>query len=82
MEQAAAEPPQVNVNSHVCVTGLSKYGVCGAAQCCDEPYACCIACPKDCNGRCGWLPKVTPQPVVVCRTAAENREGLKDGKTD
>lgn len=65
MEQAAAEPPQVNVNSHVCVTGLGKYGVCGAAQCCDEPYACCIACPKDCNGRCGWLPKATPQPAPV-----------------
>ncbi len=65
IEQAVAEPPQVNVNSHVCVTGLSKYGVCGAAQCCDEPYACCIACPKDCNGRCGWLPKATPQPAPV-----------------
>ena len=64
IEQAAATP-QVNVNSHVCVTGLSKYGVCGAAQCCDEPYACCIACPKDCNGRCGWLPKATPQPAPV-----------------
>lgn len=65
IEQAVAEPPQVNVNSHVCVTGLSKYGVCGAAQCCDESYACCIACPKDCNGRCGWLPKATPQPAPV-----------------
>lgn len=65
MEQAVAAPPQVNVNSHVCVTGLSRYGVCGAAQCCDEPYACCIACSKDCNGRCGWLPKATPQPAPV-----------------
>lgn len=65
MEQAVAAPPQVNVNSHVCVTGLSRYGVCGAAQCCDEPYACCIACPKDCNGRCGWLPKATPQTAPV-----------------
>ena len=64
IEQAAATP-QVNVNSHVCVTGLSRYGICGAAQCCNEPYACCIACPKDCNGRCGWLPKATPQPAPV-----------------
>ena len=60
-----AATPQVNVNSHVCVTGLSRYGICGAAQCCNEPYACCIACPKDCNGRCGWLPKATPQPAPV-----------------
>ena len=48
-----------------CVTGLSKYGTCGSAQCCDEPYECCIACPKDCNGRCGWLPKAAPQPAPI-----------------
>lgn len=65
MEQAVAEPPQVTANGHVCVTGLSKYGTCGSAQCCDEPYECCIACPKDCNGRCGWLPKAAPQHSPV-----------------
>lgn len=57
MQQAVAEPQQVNGNGHVCVTGLNPYGVCGAAQCCDEPYACCIACPEPCNSHCGFLPK-------------------------
>ena len=38
-----------------CVTGLSRYGHCGAAECCPMPYECCAACPEDCNSRCGWL---------------------------
>lgn len=63
MQQAVAEPQQVNGNVHVCVTGLNPYGVCGAAQCCGEPYACCIACPEPCNIRCGYLPKPQPAPV-------------------
>lgn len=65
MEQAVAEPPQVTANGHVCVTGLSKYGTCGSAQCCAEPYECCIACPEDCNSRCGFLPKAAPQPAPI-----------------
>lgn len=62
MEQAVAEPPRVNTNGHVCVTGLNPYGVCGSAQCCNQPYECCIACPKPCNIRCGDLPKPQPAP--------------------
>lgn len=38
-----------------CITGLSRYGHCGAAACCPMPYECCAACPEDCNSRCGWL---------------------------
>lgn len=57
MQQATAELPQVDGNGHMCVTGLNPYGVCGSAQCCDQPYECCIACPNPCNGRCGYLPE-------------------------
>ena len=64
MQQATAELPQVDGNGHVCVTGLNPYGVCGSAQCCDQPYACCIACPNPCNGRCGYLPEA-PKPAPV-----------------
>lgn len=63
MQQAVAELPQVNDNGHVCVTGLNPYGVCGSAQCCGQPYACCMACPEPCNIRCGYLPKPQPAPV-------------------
>ena len=63
MQQAVAELPQVNSNGHVCVTGLNPYGVCGSAQCCGQPYACCMACPEPCNIRCGYLPKPQPAPV-------------------
>ena len=63
MQQAVTEPPQVNGNGHVCVTGLNPYGVCGSAQCCGQPYACCIACSEPCNIRCGYLPKPHPAPV-------------------
>lgn len=55
MRQATADLPQVNGNGHVCVTGLNPYGVCGSAQCCDQPYACCIACSEPCSIRCGYL---------------------------
>ena len=64
MQQAVQELPQVDGNGHVCVTGMNPYGVCGSAQCCDQPYACCIACPKPCNGRCGYLPEA-PQSAPV-----------------
>ncbi|MGO5095611.1 ParB N-terminal domain-containing protein [Agathobaculum sp. LCP25S3_E8] len=63
MQQAVAELPQVNGNGHVCVTGLNPYGVCGSAQCCGQPYACCMACPEPCNIHCGYLPKPQPAPV-------------------
>ncbi|WP_373164501.1 ParB/RepB/Spo0J family partition protein [Agathobaculum sp. Marseille-P7918] len=63
MQQATAELPQVDGNGHVCVTGLNSYGVCGSAQCCGQPYACCMACPEPCNIRCGYLPKPQPAPV-------------------
>lgn len=63
MQQAVQELPQVNGNGHVCVTGLNPYGVCGSAQCCGQPYACCIACSEPCNIRCGYLSKPQPAPV-------------------
>ena len=77
MQQAVAEPQQVNGNGHVCVTGLNPYGVCGAAQCCDEPYACCIACPEPCNSHCGFLPKerITVNKVWHPYPAEEPDEG-------
>lgn len=37
-----------------CVAGKSPTGQCSAAAYCEEPYNCCLACPKDCNIRCGW----------------------------
>lgn len=40
-----------------CKAGYSPSGHCGAAFYCGEPYACCAACGRDCNMRCGWLPK-------------------------
>ena len=77
MQQAVAEPLQVNNNGHVCVTGLNPYGVCGSAQCCDEPYACCIACPEPCNSHCGFLPKerITVNKVWHPYPAEEPDEG-------
>ena len=77
MQQAVAEPQQVNGNGHVCVTGLNPYGVCGAAQCCGEPYACCIACPEPCNSHCGFLPKerITVNKVWHPYPAEEPKEG-------
>ena len=38
-----------------CIAGTAKSGDCGAAACCATAYACCAACPEDCNSRCGWL---------------------------
>lgn len=78
MQQAVQELPQVDGNGHVCVTGLNPYGVCGSAQCCDQPYACCIACPNPCNGRCGYLPEA-PQLAPVWHPYPDERpeEGQK-----
>ena len=39
-----------------------KTGVCGIAALCNEPYDCCGQCLKDCNSRCGWIPKKSCQP--------------------
>ena len=78
MQQATAELPQVDGNGHVCVTGLNPYGVCGSAQCCDQPYACCIACPEPCSIRCGYLPEA-PQPAPVWHPYPDERP--EDGQT-
>lgn len=78
MQQAVQELPQVDGNGHVCVTGMNPYGVCGSAQCCDQPYACCIACPKPCNGRCGYLPEA-PQSAPVWHPYPDERP--EDGQT-
>lgn len=78
MQQATAELPQVDGNGHVCVTGLNSYGVCGSAQCCDQPYTCCIACPNPCNGRCGYLPEA-PQPAPVWHPYPDERP--EEGQT-
>lgn len=75
MEQAVAEPPRVNTNGYVCVTGLNPYGVCGSAQCCNQPYECCIACPKPCNIRCGDLPKPQSAPIWQLYPAEQPDEG-------
>ena len=77
MQQATAELPQVDGNGHVCVTGLNPYGVCGSAQCCDQPYACCIACPEPCNGRCGYLKAPQPAPVWHPYPAEKPEDGQK-----
>ncbi|HJA47953.1 MAG TPA: ParB/RepB/Spo0J family partition protein [Candidatus Agathobaculum intestinipullorum] len=78
MQQAVQELPQVDGNGYVCVTGMNPYGVCGSAQCCDQPYACCIACPKPCNGRCGYLPEA-PQSAPVWHPYPDERP--EDGQT-
>ena len=78
MQQAVQELPQVDGNGHVCVTGLNPYGVCGSAQCCDQPYACCIACPKPCNDRCGYLPEA-PKPAPVWHPYPDERP--EEGQT-
>ena len=77
MQQATAELPQVDGNGHMCVTGLNPYGVCGSAQCCDQPYACCIACPEPCNGRCGYLKAPQPAPVWHPYPAEKPEDGQK-----
>lgn len=41
-----------------------KTGVCGIAALCNEPYDCCGQCLKDCNSRCGWIPKKSCQPAA------------------
>lgn len=41
-----------------------KTGVCGIAALCNEPYDCCEQCLKDCNSRCGWVPKKSCQPAA------------------
>jgi hypothetical protein len=38
-----------------CITGISPYGICGAAACCDNECTCCLQCDKNCNSRCGWI---------------------------
>lgn len=48
-------PKQISALNHSCKTGMSKYGHCGAAAYCDQPYDCCANCPEPCNIRCGWL---------------------------
>lgn len=53
--RALAKKMEQATQGKACVTGLSKSGLCGAAQYCNAPYKCCIACPSPCNGRCGWL---------------------------
>ena len=42
-----------------CITGMSPNGTCGAAAFCNKEYTCCLQCPEDCNGRCGWSDDVT-----------------------
>ena len=44
-----------------CITGMSPYGTCGAAACCNTEYTCCLQCPKACNGRCGWIDDVAEE---------------------
>lgn len=38
-----------------CITGISPSGHCGAAAYCNSEYTCCLQCPEECNGRCGWI---------------------------
>lgn len=44
-------------NRPKCNAGFNPYGICGSAAYCNESYQCCVACPKDCNIRCGWIPE-------------------------
>lgn len=53
-DQTSSESPLNNS----CKTGMSPFGRCGAAACCDEPVDCCMNCDKDCNSRCGHTEEV------------------------
>ena len=48
-----------------CITGQSGSGICGAAAYCGQPYTCCAQCDKDCNGRCGWIPRTAHAEEVA-----------------
>lgn len=71
--QESAQTEQIVKNDNLtesakCITGQSGSGLCGAAAYCDEKYNCCVQCPDDCNGRCGWIPEKS------CQLAAESAD--------
>lgn len=56
------EEPVATSQLPVCVMGYAERGICGAAAYCGQPYRCCLQCDKDCNMRCGWIPKQETDP--------------------
>ena len=60
-----------------CITGQSGSGICGAAAYCDQPYDCCAQCSKDCNGRCGWIPKQDTDPEPAQKTETKRNPAME-----
>ena len=61
-----------------CITGQSKSGFCGAAAYCNEEYNCCVQCPNNCNGRCGWIPEKSCQPAAETPDEKQQKEHFVD----
>lgn len=59
-----------------CITGQAKYGICGAAAYCSQPYNCCAECEEHCNIRCGWLDRDFKKPECIQLCDGEDRSGL------
>ena len=55
-----------------------KTGVCGIAALCNEPYDCCEQCLKDCNSRCGWIPKKSCQPAAETSDKKQQEDHFVD----
>lgn len=64
-----------------CITGQSGSGLCGAAAYCDKKYNCCVQCPDDCNGRCGWIPEKNCQPAVESAAKKQQEHIAEVNKT-
>ena len=64
-----------------CITGQSGSGLCGAAAYCDKKYNCCVQCPDDCNGRCGWIPEKNCQPAAESAAKKQQEHIAEFNKT-
>lgn len=64
-----------------CITGQSGSGLCGAAAYCDKKYNCCVQCPDDCNGRCGWIPEKNCQPAAESAAKKQQEHIAEVNKT-
>ena len=66
-----AEEPVATSQLPACVMGYAESGICGAAAYCDQPFRCCLQCDRDCNGRCGWIPKQEADPEIATSQARD-----------
>lgn len=64
-----------------CITGQSGSGLCAAAAYCDKKYNCCVQCPDNCNGRCGWIPEKNCQPAAESAAKKQQEHIAEVNKT-